>query len=462
MVDERRKHVKGLLISYAPNGSLIDVIYNERGKLPWKKRERWARQIVTGLSEIHEEGFVQGDFTMSNMVLDENDDIKIIDINRRGCPIGWEPPEMKGLIQTSQRISMFIGVKSDLYQLGMVLWGLVYQVDEPEQAARPLDMAAAPDEVPEWFKGIVMACLSDHPRGRPSARELLYRFPDEREDEVHRPIDVVVGDGQVVHVTSSSTSPSGRSMNSNGGPGGGRPGRDNGSPTSLRINAKNARPLMGDLSPSKMHFVESPSTMSPAIARAFDALNGKVNGIGLNFPNSSPSPIPSPPIPISYRSEQSPYEFPNGFAPSSPPGRFSQVPESPATDCLASSPPVKDDGTEFSWEGYKVERISDPNAGGEVTMTYRIESLEEARREIANSISSHRNSKRVSVSSAELALPDTGSSILEKRHSNSNSFVGVGGKPAFGRFDSGMTAGEYETPSEEFPPQAMGISVTRR
>lgn len=35
-------------------------------------------------------GFVQGDFTLSNIVIDSNDDAKIIDINRRGCPVGWE------------------------------------------------------------------------------------------------------------------------------------------------------------------------------------------------------------------------------------------------------------------------------------------------------------------------------------------------------------------------------------
>ena len=47
-------HLKGLLISFAEKGALIDVIYDGKGELSWPRRERWAKQIVQGLSEIHE------------------------------------------------------------------------------------------------------------------------------------------------------------------------------------------------------------------------------------------------------------------------------------------------------------------------------------------------------------------------------------------------------------------------
>lgn len=119
VLDNQSKHVKGLLISFAERGALIDVIYDGVGQISWDRRQRWARQIVQGLSEIHEAGFVQGDFTLSNIVIDADDNAKIIDINRRGCPVGWEPPEVAALIESGQRISMYIGVKSDLFQLGM-------------------------------------------------------------------------------------------------------------------------------------------------------------------------------------------------------------------------------------------------------------------------------------------------------------------------------------------------------
>jgi serine/threonine protein kinase len=178
VTDDRGELVKGLLISYASQGPLVDMIYDFRGtsQLPWYRREKWAKQIVGGLSDIHEAGFVQGDFTLSNIVIDEDDNAIIIDINRRGCPVGWEPPELSRLIDSGQRIGMCIGVKTDLFQLGMVLWALAEEVDEPERVERPLPSVL--DDIPDYYRRIVKTCLRERPQGRVSANELLRLFPD--------------------------------------------------------------------------------------------------------------------------------------------------------------------------------------------------------------------------------------------------------------------------------------------
>ncbi len=123
VVNTESTTVKGLLVAFAHGGALVDVIADSnKSPLSWPRRETWAKQIVEGLADIHEHGFVQGDFTLSNIDIDSNDRAKIIDINRRGCPVGWQPPEFVGLIESGQRISMYISVKTDLWQLGMVLW----------------------------------------------------------------------------------------------------------------------------------------------------------------------------------------------------------------------------------------------------------------------------------------------------------------------------------------------------
>ncbi|KAF4454541.1 serine/threonine protein kinase [Fusarium austroafricanum] len=180
VVDDQDENVKGLLINYADQGALIDIIYEHCKDgdydLPWATRERWARQIVEGLSDIHESGFVQGDFTLSNIVIDGYGDAKIIDINRRGCPVGWEPPEATPLIESNQRITMYIGVKSDLYQLGMVLWALATQEDEPEAQGRPLILGPEVN-IPDWYRQMAEVCLSDDPRMRLQASTLLEMFP---------------------------------------------------------------------------------------------------------------------------------------------------------------------------------------------------------------------------------------------------------------------------------------------
>ena len=177
VTDEMGSVIKGLLISYASQGALVDMLYDFRGgpEPPWHRREKWAKQIVQGLSDIHEAGFVQGDFTLSNIVIDEYDNAQIIDINRRGCPVGWEPPELSCLIDSGQRIGMCIGVKTDLFQLGMVLWALAEEVDEPERVERPLPPVH--NRLPSYFRDIVDACLSTRPQGRLAANRLLRMFP---------------------------------------------------------------------------------------------------------------------------------------------------------------------------------------------------------------------------------------------------------------------------------------------
>lgn len=174
ITDEDGSIVKGLLISYASRGALVDMLYDFGGELPWHKREKWARQIVEGLSNIHEAGFVQGDFTLSNIVIDDDENAQIIDINRRGCPVGWEPPELSRLIDSGQRIAMHISVKTDLFQLGMVLWALAAECDEPERS-RPLVPLGS--EFPSYYSRIVDSCLEARPQGRMSASQLLTKFP---------------------------------------------------------------------------------------------------------------------------------------------------------------------------------------------------------------------------------------------------------------------------------------------
>ncbi|KAJ6154056.1 hypothetical protein N7485_012425 [Penicillium canescens] len=197
VVDERRDVVKGLLISYAEQGALVDILYEQRGKTSFARRERWARQIVQGLCEIHESGYVQGDFTLANIVVDAYDNAKIIDINRRGCPVGWEPPEIAAKIESNQRISMYIGVKTDLYQLGMTLWALAMEEDEPERQPRPLFLGEDA-MVPDYYRRIVDICLSPTPRHRLSAKELLFMFPSDlptaRTSPAVQPMEIVAND----------------------------------------------------------------------------------------------------------------------------------------------------------------------------------------------------------------------------------------------------------------------------
>jgi serine/threonine protein kinase len=177
VVDEKQERIKGLLVTHASEGALADLLEykDDRPLLSLSRKCRWARDIVRGLSEIHEAGFVQGDFTLTNIVVDSEDKACIIDINHRGCPVGWEPPELMAYVRSGMRISMFINLKTDLYQLGMVLWALANETVDPEREERPFFPLS--DNVPDWYRHIVDMCLSEDPAKRLSAKDLLGLFP---------------------------------------------------------------------------------------------------------------------------------------------------------------------------------------------------------------------------------------------------------------------------------------------
>jgi len=72
---------------------------------------------------------------------------------------------------------MYIGVKSDLFQLGMVLWAIAMEQDEPETHPRPLTISSSSSDVPAYYREIVATCLSHNPRNRLQASAILNMFP---------------------------------------------------------------------------------------------------------------------------------------------------------------------------------------------------------------------------------------------------------------------------------------------
>ena len=187
VLDDHSRELRGLLMSYAEKGALVDLLYEHKmnnSRVPWTSRLRWAKQLVRGLRDIHEAGYVQGDFTLSNIVIDARNDAKIIDLNRRGCPVGCEPPEFKDLIQNGQRVSMYIGEKSDIFQLGMVLWALALHVDEPELEEDELDIENADPEVPKFYRNVVSSCLASAPQERAHASDVFLEFPHDEIDAI--------------------------------------------------------------------------------------------------------------------------------------------------------------------------------------------------------------------------------------------------------------------------------------
>lgn len=49
---------------------------------------------IRGLSDVHAEGYVHDDLTLSNLVVNEQGNAMVIDFSRHECRGGWEPLEI--------------------------------------------------------------------------------------------------------------------------------------------------------------------------------------------------------------------------------------------------------------------------------------------------------------------------------------------------------------------------------
>jgi len=61
-----------------------------KAKISWTDRAL-GQTDCPGISEIHEAGFVQGDFTLSNIVIDDDDNARLSISIDEDAQLGWEP-----------------------------------------------------------------------------------------------------------------------------------------------------------------------------------------------------------------------------------------------------------------------------------------------------------------------------------------------------------------------------------
>ncbi|KAF2309339.1 hypothetical protein GH714_001822 [Hevea brasiliensis] len=86
--------IYNLLLKYAPDGSLADLINKCGGKIPECDVRRYSQMILKGLSSIHNNGYVHCDIKLANILVflsDQQDlsQLKIADFGLAKKPDEW-------------------------------------------------------------------------------------------------------------------------------------------------------------------------------------------------------------------------------------------------------------------------------------------------------------------------------------------------------------------------------------
>jgi hypothetical protein len=212
VVDASRKQLKGYMTEYTA-GKFLGLNYrlSQEERIPWKRRENWARQIVEAISQVHGMGFVSGALWTSSWAISVTDSDRIT-LNSfrnkmqtvRSFPGGNIPPECRHSRSSKIELRKAINVtpKIDMFQLGMLLWLIGKQkpyitgmyfcklagCNAPianscnQKHSDPIGLPVL-DDVPQYYKDIIALCRNEDPIDRPPAWRLLEMFPSDTDLE---------------------------------------------------------------------------------------------------------------------------------------------------------------------------------------------------------------------------------------------------------------------------------------
>ncbi|KAJ0251444.1 Mitogen-activated protein kinase kinase kinase 16 [Hirschfeldia incana] len=187
--------VYNLLMEYVSGGSLHDLIKKSGGKLPEPVIRSYTRQILKGLSYLHERGIVHCDLKSQNVLVEENGVVcKIADMGCAkpvsksgfsGTPAFMAPEVARGEEQRFPADVWGLGCTVIEMMTGSAPWG---ELNDVVAAMYKIGFSGESPEIPEFVsekgKDFLMGCLEKDPKQRWTVEELLkHPFLDDKDEE---------------------------------------------------------------------------------------------------------------------------------------------------------------------------------------------------------------------------------------------------------------------------------------
>lgn len=211
VVNTTRTHLKSYLIEFPSARWRLQEVTQDRS-ITWKRREKWAKQLVESVSQIHSKGFVVGSLcTQPPVIIDGSDCVQFWYFKqkfRMGRAGGANYPPEFGHFRnvssiTSEAKGPNVTSKTDIFQLGLILWRLAENSPRTQKSPvcmregcspqahplydkshlDPIALPRLPDSIPQYYRQIVDVCRAEDPNDRLAAWRLLKMFPSTSEPE---------------------------------------------------------------------------------------------------------------------------------------------------------------------------------------------------------------------------------------------------------------------------------------
>ncbi|KAK4725046.1 hypothetical protein R3W88_027825 [Solanum pinnatisectum] len=178
----------GIVVEYVPGGTLRShLLKNHIKKLPLINVIQLALDVARGLSYLHSKKIVHRDVKSSNLVVDKEGRVKIIDFGvsriEASCPINMTAQTGTiGYMAPEVLIGLPYDHKCDVYSFGICLWEIyccsipyIGQIPPHEispnvyKSLRP----EIPNTCPSAVANLMKQCWNENPKKRPEMKEVV-------------------------------------------------------------------------------------------------------------------------------------------------------------------------------------------------------------------------------------------------------------------------------------------------
>ena len=206
VLDDTRIQVKSYICEFSELGSLQQLLETAEQRsetIPWERREVWARQVVTAVSEVHRKGLVLGVLQPDSIGITEEGEAVLTSIRTSKKQltdrIGCLPPELRLADEAEAAkgsANQSFNYRTDVFQLGFIIWLLAEHMSSAygyfcrkaacatvprdtctAEHGNPIHLPPCGPEVPQYINEIISKSRATSAKARPPARELLEQFP---------------------------------------------------------------------------------------------------------------------------------------------------------------------------------------------------------------------------------------------------------------------------------------------
>lgn len=197
-----------MVFEYLGGGTLADYL-RENGPLKLESLLRFGRQLCRGLSHLHSKGLVHRDVSPANVWLDDRLTAHLGDfdsaVDTEGQS-GRRPITTNSFASPEELSGSHIGVQTDLYSLGRILYTLATADFDSTKMA---DLTLIRPDIPVLFANLIDSLLSPSPNDRPKSAEDVLRLLDDIGKRPDIGATIAAGEGSTIEFKGSLLHPRG-------------------------------------------------------------------------------------------------------------------------------------------------------------------------------------------------------------------------------------------------------------